>query len=548
MSQILGRPPNRQQTADPHFDPPFWNDNPFKEAPFIKRIMNFASKHRSEGIVNATANHIVSHLEYGGCLADFHGLRRRYDRIRALEDVDELQALADNANEYAVGGPAPPQGPTARVRFVNYYTLSSGRPPKPKPAADLQATASQSTLAPTPSTQSLSVTNTTNTTLSREQTQESSVDVQRPSVSISIEDHSDSGEPAASRPITSQTNDLDSDSRDPPPSYQRYSTTSVSSDFNRLSMQDLDPIPMEDDDDPVPTPAAPPPPAPLATPPAAPPAAVDQIANQAIIDDIMKGLPPIPDSPTKPTEPDLNQYPDKDAKKQVEREHKRQVKTYEKAVKDRNRAIREREKLIEKRRKKAQAQLDKQKGTDQTQPPNQTLPQDKAAESDDGSSISSIDSDELNLTETQQQHLLSIQQQQHQQQLPPQLDSQQSLGTQTELGSGDLPTPVIEATRAALEQQALEPHPNSGQEAEDKSKNKKKKNKKFCTLPSKVDGVKDPTWVDVYMDGMDEVGAHCGLFFSGPHYDKLVGDVASRVIGWVQDDLTKKAILELHNQ
>jgi hypothetical protein len=53
----------------------------------------------------------------------------------------------------------------------------------------------------------------------------------------------------------------------------------------------------------------------------------------------------------------------------------------------------------------------------------------------------------------------------------------------------------------------------------------------------------DPTWIDVYMDGMDVVDAHCGLFLSGPHYDKLVGDVGSRIAGWVGDELTKRAIL-----
>ena len=75
--------------------------------------------------------------------------------------------------------------------------------------------------------------------------------------------------------------------------------------------------------------------------------------------------------------------------------------------------------------------------------------------------------------------------------------------------------------------------------------NKPRKLRKFCNLPTKGGRVEDPTWVDIYMADVDEVGAHCGLFFSGPHYEKLVGDVGNRIVGWVQDDLTKRAIQDM---
>ncbi len=39
------------------------------------------------------------------------------------------------------------------------------------------------------------------------------------------------------------------------------------------------------------------------------------------------------------------------------------------------------------------------------------------------------------------------------------------------------------------------------------------------------------------MEGVDEVGAHCGLFFPGEHYERLVGDVGSRIVGWVTTTL-----------
>ncbi|KAF6837023.1 hypothetical protein CMUS01_05174, partial [Colletotrichum musicola] len=74
---------------------------------------------------------------------------------------------------------------------------------------------------------------------------------------------------------------------------------------------------------------------------------------------------------------------------------------------------------------------------------------------------------------------------------------------------------------------------------------KPKKERKFCTLPRKVNNRRDETWVSVFMEGVDEVGAHCGLFVPGPHYDRLIGDVGERIVGWVQDDLTARAILEI---
>ena len=38
------------------------------------------------------------------------------------------------------------------------------------------------------------------------------------------------------------------------------------------------------------------------------------------------------------------------------------------------------------------------------------------------------------------------------------------------------------------------------------------------------------------MEGVDEVGAHCGLFFAeNPHYETLVRDVGERIERWVRE-------------
>lgn len=67
------------------------------------------------------------------------------------------------------------------------------------------------------------------------------------------------------------------------------------------------------------------------------------------------------------------------------------------------------------------------------------------------------------------------------------------------------------------------------------------KDRKFCLLPPKdSNGERDPAWVRVYMKDVDEVGAHCGLFFVDERYERLVGDVADRIEDWVKDDMSAR--------
>ena len=72
------------------------------------------------------------------------------------------------------------------------------------------------------------------------------------------------------------------------------------------------------------------------------------------------------------------------------------------------------------------------------------------------------------------------------------------------------------------------------------------KDRMFCTLPPKdKNGERDPTWVRVFMQDVDEVGAHCGLFFVDERYERLVGDVASRIEGWVKEDSDGRWVKEM---
>lgn len=63
----------------------------------------------------------------------------------------------------------------------------------------------------------------------------------------------------------------------------------------------------------------------------------------------------------------------------------------------------------------------------------------------------------------------------------------------------------------------------------------KKRERFFCLLPHDAE---NNSWVKVPMDGVDEVGAHCGLFVPGPVYERLVGDVAGRVEAWVGEEVS----------
>ena len=76
---------------------------------------------------------------------------------------------------------------------------------------------------------------------------------------------------------------------------------------------------------------------------------------------------------------------------------------------------------------------------------------------------------------------------------------------------------------------------------------KKQRDRKFCTLPPKDrrTGLRDPTWIRVYMEGVDEVLAHTSLFIpEGETYEKLVGDTASRIEGWIKEAQGVNAALD----
>ena len=142
---VQNQTPNRQDTLwtptkqDPNFDPSFQNDVVLPMRKGWRSAWHFINKH-SDQLVKDTKKLVASHVEFGGAMAHYNELKLRYTRIRALEEDsgDVRRSVRGNGGTDVT----PP-----RVRFVNYYTESTGRVKKEKPI-DKEENASHANLAP----------------------------------------------------------------------------------------------------------------------------------------------------------------------------------------------------------------------------------------------------------------------------------------------------------------------------------------------------------------------------------------------------------------
>ncbi|QDS73947.1 hypothetical protein FKW77_008029 [Venturia effusa] len=500
--------PNRMNTlfappTDPNFNPTFQNDVVLPAREGWRNAWHFVNKH-SEDLRQATKNLVKSHMEFGGAMADYSGLKSRYGKVRALEDENEAvrRRVLNRGSTIS----------TPRVRFVNYYTASTGRPKKPK--------------SPSPSRPSSQAGDSTRQSLDGahhdgglgERTSRS----RSRSPAISVEEHHGdriieketiepsgsecdmqhiSGEPISdsesdpetkARPVDEAEKDQEkksieshgSDSEDHSSSLTRSTTTSSTADT----------------------------------------AAVNSILGPHFHVQ-MPNLPPIPHAPMEPGTLDLTPYPDKEARKIAQKEHDRKVKAYNQAMKDRDSSIRDREKLEAKLRKKAAKEILKQRNADDK----------KRGKSDKAKGkqkmVDTLDTQPAPSTLTPTSTITTT-------------ESSPDLTRQTTLSQTTSQTPLsptnTKDTPSIKEQEPKETDPRDLKQA------KPKKDRKFCMLPSKnKHGERDPTWVRVFMKDMDEVGAHCGLFFLGETYERLVGDVGADIEEWVKDDLTERVVREV---
>ncbi|KAL1639071.1 hypothetical protein SLS58_008273 [Diplodia intermedia] len=550
-------PPLRNETLfsanpnDPNYNPRFDNDVVLPVRKGWENALHFITKH-SDGLVQAGRQYVKSHLEFGGAMADYPALSKRYKRVRALEEEDE----AKRRTAVASVGHNPPEVP--RVRFVNFYTASTGRPKKPKtPEAGVASNdfgMSDLSLA-------------------------SSSQDQRQSLS-----HSQALSPQIS---------VDEYEEDAQPSAQFSPKDEV--------LRELSPAPLSDHDL-TPTHSL-----------------GHQSSMPATLSNLDLD---IPEPPVEPPHPDLEACPDAESRKTATKEYEQALKEYKRAVKDRNALIKQKAKAEEKlakeakkeekkaqkakkeeeKAKKEEEKAQKARAKEEKEQPKQEhaesqksgeelrLEKERLRVEAEGKRMAEAERERMRVQRrmlglppedesseaVQEEQVEAVQQEQQveaapqerpteavQQEEPLKLDQQEE---PVKLVHGEKQVEPSEHGRSTsltpslshLERSTASPSPSfprrQSSQATSRSappdSEKKKRDRKFCVTPSKDPrtGQRDPAWIRVFMDGYDEVSAHCGLFFMGDTYERLVGEVAEKIERWVLDDLSERAVRELESQ
>ncbi|KAF2875617.1 hypothetical protein BDV95DRAFT_484771 [Massariosphaeria phaeospora] len=488
-AQTPGPKPSRMSTlfskpSDPNYNPSFHNDVNLPVRKGWENTLHFINKH-SSGLIQASKGLIASHLEFGGAMADYRTLTDRYARVRALEEDDEATRRSANP-----GARTPP-----RIRFVNYYTASTGRPKKPK-----------SPKSPSPS--------------------------RRPSQEI-IHQNSNASNVGTPSHLTLNTKPPSVGTTSPRISVEEHRDDEVVPVSPEEPLSATSPVPMSD----------------------------SSTESLPLEPDSAPDLPEIPPIPQEPAFVDLALYPNKVERKAAEKDHDRALKDYQREVKARNKVIKERSKLEEKWEKlkrQKQKDADKQKREGQAK--------------DDAATLK--ETDKQRREEQDQDHAATLEEAQanteHNTGHDADALAQSVGGMHIDASAHDTrsthPYAHYDFSRSAILNQpppddyasrsgSMSPssyadsaytlttmdshrthHSNPDAANAPDAAPKKQRLRKFCMLPPKDDsGNKDPTWVRVFMEGIDEVTAHTTLFFMSETYQRLVGDVAARIEEWVRE-------------
>jgi hypothetical protein len=437
---------------DPNYNPVFPNDVILPQRTGkLENFMYFWDKHCGD-MRSAISSFVTSHLEFGGCLADYPGLHKRYSAIRGLEDLDPATQPKD-----AQGRSIP------RVRFTNYYSASTGRVKVKSRGASRSPQRTDGT-----ETQSMS-----------RQTSQSPA---RRSPSRTPSFRSVKSRPSAAslrpvaRPWEDKLNIKDCDTPPEPPvnTQDRPARALVarerpaSSDEGMSSggeMTQLEPEQHIEPDE-------------------------QQIAEDSHTHD-PNDLPPIsPLVAEPPQKPEEKDYTHKEFFQVSLKIYAKELKIYEAEKKAHDKAVKAREKAIKADQKATDKATSKQAKERAKAEKERIKSEQKAAK-----------------LERQQQ----ITQEKHQ------LKRRATLNQET--------------YDKALQQDADEQGVSI-----DRVQNKKR-DRKFCALPSKdpKTGERDPAWLRVYMEGVNEIEAHTTLFVVSETYAKLVGDTADRIERWVKE-------------
>ncbi|KAK6006187.1 hypothetical protein QM012_006597 [Aureobasidium pullulans] len=477
---------------DPNYNPAYKNDVILPVRKGWEGAWYFLNKHSSD-LRTATKQLVKSHLEFGGAMADYSGLKLRYTRIRSLEEQSERTRKAVLRSSVA-----PP-----RVRFVNYYTSSTGRPKKPQTPISPEASSATPTFIS-------NVTDVDHKAVDQDEEKYSGEFSPRDDQVLELDDDikefeatendefvsMDQLEPAPMSEAGGDSSDLESwvDATEnmeigPPDS----NTNTDPTDHTYELQQDLN---------------------------------LDQTLSGQFSESPTGGLqslPPVPDPPTKPEKPPF--FADKDARKLAEKEYDRVLKLYFRALKDREKALRDREKLEKKRERQAIKEGKKAE--------KEILKSDKNKEKERKKT--------LERRQTDQENVLAAEHKDAQKEWKDALNHSWN--------DDDSTIEPLSKHESSTQSPGLSPQDSRTPSGEEQ---KPFKDRTFCTLPPKDgSGIRDPTWVRVVMKNVDLVEAHCGLFFPDPNndrYEKLIGDVGERICQWVGEAESERVAREFEAQ
>lgn len=444
VGQTLSSPP--LCSGDPNYNPPFGNDMRTPVRTGWDNAIHFVTKH-SDGLTRAAKSYVTSHLEFGGCLADYKALKNRYSKIRALEDIRMHQ-----------------ENQSTRVRFVNYYTASTGRPKKVKPSPQSKPSANASELQVSgPIEQELQ-----DMSLS---TPEYQSQIETPRISLEHQDRKDCPRTFQildqAFPMDSNQSSIEDTEMDNMTPEMSLLEANLATDegFGKKEAENIVDIPAVEPQSPS-TDCA----------PGLPNNGGTVLDYRAIEQEL--GLLPLPPPPQPPPAHDPTGFADKDARQLAYKEHIRLNKAYLRAFKDRQKAILARENLMEKRTKAARKATEK-------------------------------------VSKLTEKERLRVEKEQAMRRPPL---------TPVEVKSAIIPD------SSSIPVDSYDDKGSTGSDV-----NSRLRDKKFCMLPPKINEQIDPCWVRIFMQGVDEVGAHCGLFFVGEQYERLVADVGDRIKLWVEE-------------
>jgi pimeloyl-ACP methyl ester carboxylesterase/flagellar biosynthesis GTPase FlhF len=491
---------------DPNFNPSFHNDVQLPVRKGWENTLHWLNKHYSNGLRQATKGLVKSHFEFGSAMADYKELKDRYARVRALEEDDEKVRKSANP-----GIPSPP-----RIRFINYYTVSTGRPKKPK--SPKSQSPSRRPSRELRSHNSEGDTNTSSSQLALASLQPGSA-LNSPRISVEVQEHRENDiVPVTPQEPLSATSPVDS-------------FAAQGSNHDSSSAPDLPEIP--------PIPQEPP------------------------FVDLMQFT-------------DKQQR--KAAEKEHDRalkEYQKAVKTRNKVIKERTKA--EEKWTKQKEQQKEQKEQQNEQNSHQQQEERRLQQEKERMEKERIRLQGGQPNVEKSSESTEDSHPstdMHIGYEMRPEEAPEIQALDEDLGTM-ELGdsphhnqSSNHPYANYDFSRSAILNQATPQDQSSMHESSytlastdsnashpttpdgnEEDVQKKKKLKKFCMLPPKDSaGNQDPTWVRVFMRNMDEVTAHTSLFFMNETYERLVGDVGAKIEDWIREADSMRLVREMQER